>query len=305
MTSSEPGTNTETQATSIDYSAYEHVLDRYRFSLGKDAAAINQEEINIFLTFLDTYRGTYTGAFYVQTDFDKDGTDELAIALGTDRGTYNLLDLYTISKDGALLRLSDQFRRQGPGIGEKVNLFPLSDGSYSLEYKNHASNYRYDPAAKDLVLVGEEVRPAEAQDLKILNWQPLQAAPNSAPSTTSTSNSLDIDGLLAGDFSSIAGTWRNAKGNELVFNATGLDEPGLEMSDLRLSEEGYLSAGVSTPTVGGFILAIVPIGVDIPAFLRSGVSDADLTDQSQVRIVGGNGLVSAEYSKQEAYYRVN
>lgn len=302
--SESPTSNSETMSAGITHPAYEQVLSRYRASLGKDAAAINHKEVNPFLTILDSNHEMYETASYVQTDFDKDGTEDLAIALGKEN-FYQLIDLYTIGKDGDLLRLTDQFLEQGSGIGFGAYLNPLLDGSYSLMYRRgRLFNYRYDAAAKALVLVGEDLRPAEDQDLLSFNWQPLQAAPSPAPSTSAANSSkeLDIDGLVAGDFSSIVGTWRNEEGHDLVLDARGVAHPDVKTSNFELFEGGYLRAEVGSSN-GGYSLVLFPVGVEIPSSFM--VGGTDLTDKSRIRIIAGNGLNSAADVAREAYYRVD
>lgn len=307
--SSTSSSSSEETPAEVDYSSYQQVIARYLASIGKDGTAINQEEVNVFLTFLQTYPGTYRGPYYVQEDFDQDGIEELAIAFGYNAG-YILIDLYTLSPEGDLLRLSDQFRQQGPGIGEKVTLWPLVDGTYSLESAGQSRLYRYDSTGKQLVLQEDGASPATAVDLTGLDWKELKSSETTSQS--SSSETLDVEAILAGDYSSLAGTWTNAKGHIMEIDSAGnvvypqySDEKNY-FEKVSLREDGVLGTGITSPTrqVSPTIPhLIVPVGVEIPVLFRH--NEPDLTDNSRVRIYGFNGSNTIETIAQEAYYRQN
>ena len=95
----------------------------------------------------------------------------------------------------------------------------------------------------------------------------------SADSNTPTTSGIDVNALANGDFSSIAGTWQDDLGNQLVFDANGLVTlqrnngetlnhnaiyNGHVEGDKFRADFGYNGAGSSDP------LFVVPVGVALP-----------------------------------------
>lgn len=96
----------------------------------------------------------------------------------------------------------------------------------------------------------------------------------SAPSSevTKQATSFDLDGLAAGDYSSIAGTWANAEGEVITVNADGEmtvqrtdgDSFTVHMRASGITETGYVYGGVGSYHGDDFwsnaVIAIVPAG---------------------------------------------
>ena len=95
----------------------------------------------------------------------------------------------------------------------------------------------------------------------------------SADSNTPTTSGIDVNALANGDFSSVAGTWQDDLGNQLVFDANGLVTlqrnngetlnhnaiyNGHVEGDKFRADFGYNGAGSSDP------LFVVPVGVALP-----------------------------------------
>ncbi len=174
--SSETTSSSETQASSttalVLNPVYQSVIDRYQASLGQPAEAINQDEVNSHLALLTSQAQEYRGAFYSLYDVNRDGVEELLVALDKS-GEYVLIDLYTQLADGSLLRLVDNFRNLGPEIGVEVVLRPLQDGTYLFEGEGGFRIYQYKALIPGLKRISESATNPQTSaelDLKTLNW---------------------------------------------------------------------------------------------------------------------------------------
>ena len=121
--------------------------------------------------------------------------------------------------------------------------------------------------------------------------------------TENTTQEIDTQAILHGDYSSIAGTWRNETGYELVFNKNGLVKGG-QISRTGISNEGVIGLDVRTgPT--GYGIEIYPPGISIP-FKRFEnnrlISDEDKSDKTKIRIIAGQ---SAPTSSEQVFYKTD
>lgn len=110
---------------------------------------------------------------------------------------------------------------------------------------------------------------------------------------------MNVDQISQGDYTSIMGTWRNAAGYELTFNATGLASSDREMGEYGDFSSGVFTIGVHAPT-GGFALLMIPAGQAIPE--SQFAEGSDTSDNSKDRLVGTQSLLLA--SSLDPYYRV-
>ena len=123
----------------------------------------------------------------------------------------------------------------------------------------------------------------------------------SADLNTPTTSGIDVNALANGDFSSIAGTWQDDLGNQLVFDANGLvtlqrkngetfnhnaSYNGHVEGDKFRADFGYNGAGSSDP------LFAVPVGVALPL-------NGAPAPKEQI-MLGSDAISSA----QHPYYRV-
>ena len=123
----------------------------------------------------------------------------------------------------------------------------------------------------------------------------------SADLNTPTTSGIDVNALANGDFSSIAGTWQDDLGNQLVFDANGLVTlqrnngetlnhnviyNGHVEGDKFRADFGYNGAGSSDP------LFAVPVGVALPL-------NGAPAPKEQI-MLGSDAISSA----QHPYYRV-
>lgn len=102
---------------------------------------------------------------------------------------------------------------------------------------------------------------------------------------------LDSQAILQGDYSSIAGTWRNKLGHEIVFNKNGLVKGG-QIHKAGISNEGIIGFDVRTGSTGHGI-SIYPIGITIKWV------DSDL---SKNRIIAGQ---NAPNSSEQVFYKID
>jgi len=131
----------------------------------------------------------------------------------------------------------------------------------------------------------------------------LITTPTEEKHTESTTQEIDSQAILHGDYSSIAGTWRNETGYELVFNKNGLVKGG-QISKAGISNEGVIGLDVRTgPT--GYGIEIYPPGISIP-FKRFEnnrlISVEDKSDKTKIRIIAGQ---NAPDKSEQVFYKTD
>ena len=131
----------------------------------------------------------------------------------------------------------------------------------------------------------------------------LITTPTEEKHTENTTQEIDTQAILHGDYSSIAGTWRNELGHELVFNKNGLVKGG-QISKTGVSNEGVIGFDVRTgPT--GYGINIYPPGISIP-FKRFEnnrlISAEDKSDKTNIRIIAGQ---NAPYKSEQVFYKTD
>ena len=104
---------------------------------------------------------------------------------------------------------------------------------------------------------------------------------------------LDSQAILQGDYSSIAGTWRNGFGEEIAFDKSGLVN-GEIITIPTIGNQGVISFSMRLDSVKGGIMIYPPKSTVIT---RSG----DSSDKNQIRIMV---IKDAPRSSKEAYYYV-
>ena len=117
------------------------------------------------------------------------------------------------------------------------------------------------------------------------------------PAATS---SLDMQAIASGDFSSMAGTWRDANGVTYTFDAKGLvsDVAKLALVYAGLDENGIYRTNIRWHNLTGAALSIIPAGKKLPA--GETVSGQDPTDSSRDRFIIAQGI--SEHP--DVFYRV-
>ena len=119
----------------------------------------------------------------------------------------------------------------------------------------------------------------------------LITTPTEEKHTENTTQEIDTQAILHGDYSSIAGTWRNELGHEIVFNKNGLVKGG-QIYKSGIGSDGQIGFSVSTgPT--GYGMSVYPIGITIKWV------DSDL---SKNRIIAGQ---TAPNSSEQVFYKID
>ena len=120
------------------------------------------------------------------------------------------------------------------------------------------------------------------------------------------SSGMNLQEIQNGNFSSIAGTWRNGKGWTLVFGGGGsADQVSLNGENMLVNRiqptDNHLSGGFSNPKykVGGAIIRFIPAGVTLPVYVEQ---KADPSDIEKDRIWTGQ---SAWWEESDFFYRVD
>ena len=108
------------------------------------------------------------------------------------------------------------------------------------------------------------------------------------------SSGMNIQEIQNGNFSSIAGTWRNGKGMSVTFDDNGISKINGAQTDQvvdRFNHEfGYLSSSVhSTAPAGASAMSFFPAGQEFPASLKYGNFSVD---NSKDIIYWGQNVIS-------------
>ena len=114
----------------------------------------------------------------------------------------------------------------------------------------------------------------------------LITTPTEEQHTENVTQEIDTQAILKGNFSSIAGTWRNEKGNWVTFDNNGLTS-GTKIEGIYLSNENTLHLSLRGKFVGA-AMGIYPPGTSIPMKRFENnqmVSIEDPTDKSKTRII--------------------
>ncbi len=127
--------------------------------------------------------------------------------------------------------------------------------------------------------------------------------PTEEQHTESTTQEIDTQAILHGDYSSIAGTWRNELGHEIVFNKNGLTKGG-QIVQSGMGSDGHIGFSISSGPIGA-AMGIYPPGTSIPMKRFENnkmVSIEDPTDKSKTRII----ITQTHPSDEKAvYYKID
>lgn len=131
----------------------------------------------------------------------------------------------------------------------------------------------------------------------------LITTPTEEQHTESTTQEIDTQAILHGDYSSIAGTWRNELGHEIVFNKNGLTKGG-QIVQSGMGSDGHIGFSISSGPIGA-AMGIYPPGTSIPMKRFENnkiVSIEDPTDKSKTRII----ITQTHPSDEKAvYYKID
>ena len=311
------GDSSETGEVSYD-ELYASVLDLYRpIALNGDTSAVpgdlSSDEAYATSTLFDAKRAG-ENVQYSYVDINDDGSAELLIGtpdsvhalyyldnddkpvFAKSAGTFakgGYLSTMKFYKDGTIY--CQLFQRMRPEA--KAETYEIKDGTFNqLQSVDFSMSETTDGASK--VGLGD----AQTLDLSSEDWYDFDdSSSDDTEESTSDSKSnketgMDINAIQNGDFSSIAGTWKNGKGMTLIFDKNGLvsdtERVGIEYSKVT---DGYLKSGTSPKSgvgVAGGAMAFLPKGVSLTGEITSSPNEKvdDQSDKSKDRIWGGQSL---------------
>lgn len=243
---------------------------------------------------------------YAYYDIDGNGQDELFSGrYWESTGTIEFAALY-YDNNGVADYLAQSYVASAGGYREAANIYTdgtvitakwMSTGTQmeDTQYQLRADNSGVDVIKNANVPIGRDVELSDYFDIKgkkefdfsILDWQPLA-------SEQSSSGDLNIDQILNGDYTSLAGTWKNGRGQTFEFSDEGMLE-GMNISSPRESSYGTvtLACGAANGAPGGFAIEVYPTGVKNPK--------GDHSDSSQSRLIAGQQFI--DFPAEAYYYR--
>lgn len=243
---------------------------------------------------------------YAYYDIDGNGQDELFSGrYWESTGTIEFAALY-YDNNGVADYLAQSYVASAGGYREAANIYTdgtvitakwMSTGTQmeDTQYQLRADNRGVDVIKNANVPIGRDVELSDYFDIKgkkefdfsILDWQPLA-------SEQTSSGDLNIDQILNGDYTSLAGTWKNGRGQTFEFSDEGMLE-GMNISSPRDSSYGtvILACGAANGAPGGFAIEVYPSGVKNPK--------GDHSDSSQPRLIAGQQFI--DFPAEAYYYR--
>lgn len=243
---------------------------------------------------------------YAYYDIDGNGQDELFSGhYWESTGTIEFAALY-YDNNGVADYLAQSYVESSGGYREAANIY--TDGTIitakwtstgtemeDTQYQLRADNSGIDTIKSATVTIGKDVeltdyfdvKNKETFDFSVLDWQPLV-------SEQANSDDLDVNQILNGDYTSLAGTWENGRGQTFEFSDEGMLE-GMNISSPRESSYGTvtLACGAANGAPGGFAIEVYPTGVKNPK--------EDHSDSSQPRLVAGQQFT--DFPAEAYYYR--
>lgn len=243
---------------------------------------------------------------YAYYDIDGNGQDELFSGrYWESTGTVEFAALY-YDNNGVADYLAQSYVASSGGYREAANIYTdgtiitakwMSTGTEmeDTQYQLRADNSGIDTIKSATVPIGKDVELTDYFDVKnketfnfsVLDWQPLV-------SEQANSDDLDVNQILNGDYTSLAGTWENGRGQTFEFSDEGMLE-GMNISSPRESSYGTvtLACGAANGAPGGFAIEVYPTGVKNPK--------GDHSDSSQTRLVAGQQFT--DFPAEAYYYR--
>lgn len=227
---------------------------------------------------------------YAYYDIDGNGQDELFSGrYWESTGTVEFAALY-YDNNGVADYLAQSYVASAGGYREAANIYTdgtvmttkwMSTGTQmeDTRYQLRADNSGVDVIKNANVPIG--------RDVEFSDWQPLA-------SEQTSSGDLNIDQMLNGDYTSLAGTWKNGRGQTFEFSDERMLE-GMNISSPRESSYGTvtLACGAANGAPGGFAIEVYPTGVKNPK--------GDHSDSSQPRLVAGKQFI--DFPAEAYYYR--
>lgn len=296
--SSKTSSSSSSESKKVDYSLYDSVISDYAAVAGGDTASSN---VNALANQVTLPTGYYTAVETSRYDLDKNGVNELIVALKSKDGNRSILDIRTIAKD-QVVRLTNTDNGLAM-IGERMTLAPLENGQLVYRGSSSATDhaytlYQFNKAGDALEGAGQGAEESDLNlssgylDLASLTWESVTGSATASKTENNQSKGMDLDAIQKGDYSSIEGTWSTSRGDSFTFTKDELQSHGNTMNMTTDGvTDGILKSSVSGGT-SGFNLYFIPAGVSIPG--------NDTSDSSRDRLFGTqNGL---EINSPEYFY---
>lgn len=284
-----------------DYTLYNSVLKDYKEVVenvtkhSNDHSKIKHNDNVNSISYLLKKDFDSPGISYTLYDFDKNGVEELVITMSPRKDDHGIIDIYTIS-DGKLIRVTNRENKLDM-IGERMNIFPLEDGTFSYIGAGTARDHQYiHYKFNDKGDAFEEIKKGSTEDviknlppkldLKQKEWKPTQWYITSPEKQKEVAKKkLDIQAIQNGDYSSLKGTWVDGTGHTLIFDNNGLVDDNYEMKLSTFKEnKGTLIGGYGPKNspVGGAAVYIIPGGVPMTAYKNDNFVDPAPTDKDRI-----------------------
>ena len=310
------GDSSETEEVSYD-ELYASVLDLYRpIALNGDTSAVpsdlSSDEAYATSTIFESKRAG-ENVQYSYVDINGDGSAELLIGtpdsvhalyyldnddkpvFAKSAGTFakgGYLSTMKFYKDGTIY--CQLFQRMRPEA--KAETYEIKDGAFSqLQSVDFSMSDTTDGASK--VGLGN----AQTFDLSSEDWYDFddsssdETEASSSDSKSNKETGMNINAIQNGDFSSIAGTWKNGKGYTMTFDKNGLvsDTEKVSVESAEITD-GFLKASTGPKGVGpgGAMIAFLPKGVSLTGAVTSSPNEKadDQSDKSKDRIWSGQSI---------------
>ena len=337
-----PSTSSSSSKKEDNEKLYASVLDIYRpiivnKSVSSVPSGLATDEAYATNIIFDAVNAGET-IQYSFADINKDGKDELligspekvhviyylnntdqpvfAISAGTSAKGGYLTDM-KIYSDGTIY--CQQFQRMRPEA--KAETYEIKNGAFN---QTQSVDFSMADTKDGTSLVG--LSGASLFELGQESWKDFSDSNDSQTSTNEAKNNssskessstkfdakqsgMDINAIQKGDFSSIAGTWKNGRGDTLTFDNNGLvSDKEKVATEYAKFTDGYLTASTGPKSgvgPGGAAMAFLPTGV----FLTSAVTSSndnvdDQSDKNKDRIWTGQSLFGTT-DDSYFYYKVN
>lgn len=302
ISTTEVSTSETTQQSFSEAKSYEDIITNY----SKVLTGTDPKTMNLNVSSLQAYsRGEvearFSGISYSLYDLNNDGSPELLIALKDNNNSYTILDIYSNSS-GKLVRLTKKGNNLEQIGHQRTTLTIRQDNSLFLStpINKEFVLFKVNKDATDLEKISETNKLEEAFkfpkefDLSELQWKPVSDSPTISKEKNDK-RSMDLNAIKGGDYSSIAGTWKNGFGITLTFDKNGLVSDTEKLGTPRV-ERDIFTIGVSTGT-SGYSIMLLPAGKKF----TMGPGE-DPSNQSVDRIWAGQGTSG---DPREFFYKVN
>lgn len=251
-------------------------------------------------SILQTYHTRYHSQSHAFYDLNQDGLDELLI------GDSQFVEAIYYLDNGRPMELVRSQVASGGGYRQAFNLF--EDGAILMAEwtsgsgEGTAALYRILPGGLGHSVSGErqvQVPPgpdpalwglAATPELDVtrIPWQ---------ENSRAVVQGVDFSAIAAGDYRSLAGSWRREDGQMIQFDDNGLVASGVDVTVMG-EENGYLTLNVHAQGGGGYGIILVPAGVQL-----TGPYTQDLSNSSRDRLIAGQNMPPVLESSH-FYYRL-